>query len=189
MENDSGSITVIGASENNLKNISLNIPIGRITCVSGVSGSGKSTLVNSVIANEAFRREKLSSESSYYRLVRPDFKSIKNLPKVLLINQRPLQHLGYSTVATASGFSDLLRDSFLKDGIIECDCGNVVEDKISFDTINKAISLRAGRDKIKILVEYADGQPFSGKRFSRYMREHGFFSFLIDGKKKGLLSR
>lgn len=179
-------LTIVGASENNLKNISLKIPFGSITCVNGISGSGKSTLVNGVIAKEAFRRKKLAEKNKddYYKLVRPNFKSIKDLPNVLIVNQKPLLHLENSTVATASGLGDLLRGSFLREGVIECQCGSIVDNKISYETLEKAIKRDTECDNLKFFVEYFGGPQFNKNHFSNYIREHGFSNFQIDGKKK-----
>lgn len=179
-------LTIIGASEHNLKNISLKIPIGSITCVNGISGSGKSTLVNGIIAKEAFRREKLAEKHKdvYYKLVRPDFASITDLPNVLIVNQKPLLHLESSTVATASGLGDLLRGAFLREGVIECQCGSIVDNKVSYETLEKAIKLYTEGDNLKIFVEYVGGQPLNKIHFSNYMHKHGFCHFQIDNKKK-----
>lgn len=179
-------LTIIGASENNLKNISLKIPIGSISCVNGISGSGKSTLVNGVIAKEAFRRDKLAEKSKddYYKLVRPDFELIKDLPNVLVVNQKPLLHLENSTVATASGLGVLLRGAFLREGVIKCQCGSIVDNKISYETLEKAIKLHTEGGNLNIFVEYVGGQPLKKNHFSNYMREHGFCHFQIDDKKK-----
>ncbi|KUI99468.1 ATP-binding cassette domain-containing protein [Vibrio sp. MEBiC08052] len=186
MKKNNKFLTIIGASEHNLKNISLRIPIGSITCVNGISGSGKSTLVNSVIAKEAFRQEKLAQKNKddYYKLVRPDFESVKDLPNVLIVNQKPLLHLEKSTVATASGLGDLLRGAFLREGIIECQCGSIVDNKVSYETLEKVIKLHTENDNLKIFVDYVGGTTLNKNHFSNYMREHGFHHFQIDGKKK-----
>lgn len=186
MKENSKFLTITGVSENNLKNISLKIPIGSITCVNGVSGSGKSTLVNSVIANEAFRREQLTKKQKggYYKLVRPEFESIVGLQNVLIVNQKPLLHLESSTVATASGLGDLLRGGFLRDGVIECQCGSIVDNKICYETLGKAIELYAADENSMVFVEYSGGQQLNKSHLYNYMREHGFYHFQIEGNKK-----
>ncbi|MBL4833136.1 MAG: hypothetical protein JKY26_04090 [Pseudomonas sp.] len=184
MKNVSEYIEVIGASENNLRNISLKIPLGSITCVSGISGSGKSTLVNGVIAKEADRRRRLARapESSYYSLVRPDFRSIDNLPPVLVVNQKPLLHLQSSSVATASGLGDFLRNAFVRDGVIHCDCGNIVDNNVSYDTL-EAILTNLPQPQC-IVVNYFRGKEFSKKGLNKYMADNGYYHFYIEGKQK-----
>lgn len=177
-------IYIYGAKENNLNNISFSIPKNKITCVSGVSGSGKSSLVNGVIAGEAFRRERMKSAKNnyYYALVRPKFDAIKNLPQVLLVNQKPLMHSVNSSVATASGINELLRNFFLKNGVIKCQCGSVVDDDVSYNTVIKLLKKLPENQKKAIFVKYAVDKNFNKDIFIKYARKNNFSFFYIDGK-------
>ena len=108
-------IKVDKASENNLKNISIDIPLKKITVVTGVSGSGKSSLIFNVLANEAQRLEKIDSGNAK-RLdyaVRANFEKITNLPYCVVLKQRALSESISSTVATRTKLHELLRCEFV----------------------------------------------------------------------------
>ncbi len=102
-------LKVIGASENNLKNINIEIPLGVFTCVTGVSGSGKSSLVNDVIYPA------LSNELNNSKLELGHFKKIEGinkLDKVICIDQAPIGRTPRSNPATYTGVFTAIRDLF-----------------------------------------------------------------------------
>ncbi len=104
------SIQIVGAAANNLKNISVKIPIGRLTCVTGVSGSGKSSLVDDVLYMALLK--KLSRNR---RLVTGKHRSIRGageLDRVLRVDQTPIGKTPRSTPATYVGFFDEIRKVF-----------------------------------------------------------------------------
>lgn len=113
-------IKIHNAYENNLKNISVNIPKNKITSLIGVSGSGKSTLIYDVLANEAKRREKIDSGEAncYDYAIRPKFESIENLPYCITLKQRGLQQSISSTLATITKLHSYIREEFVKYGEI-----------------------------------------------------------------------
>ena len=113
-------LKIINAYENNLKNISVNIPLNKIVSIVGVSGSGKSTLIYDVIANEAKRREKIDSGNAtcFDFAIRAKFDEIQNLPYAITLKQRGIGGSISSTIATYVGLHELLRDEFSKDGKI-----------------------------------------------------------------------
>jgi len=121
-------LIINGAEENNLKLINVEIPLQKITTIIGVSGSGKSSLIYNVIAAESQRREKIDSGLAECRdyAIRPKFKKIENLPYCVVVKQRGLQQSHSSTLATVTGLHALLRDEFVKDGKIVCQCGTEV---------------------------------------------------------------
>ena len=101
-------LTICGASENNLKNISLNIPLGVMTCITGVSGSGKSTLIVDTLYREAAR--KLNGASAVnIKCSTSDFAS---LDKVINIDQGPIGRTPRSNPATYTGIFVSIREWF-----------------------------------------------------------------------------
>ena len=105
----SGWLKVKGASENNLKNIDVEFPLGVMTCVTGVSGSGKSSLVNEILY------KRLARDLNRARLIPGKHKSIEGeeqLDKVINIDQSPIGRTPRSNPATYTGVFDMIRDLF-----------------------------------------------------------------------------
>lgn len=104
-----GWIKVIGAQENNLKNIDVEFPLGVLTCVTGVSGSGKSSLVNEILY------KRLARDLNRARTIPGKHKKIEGLDqvdKVIDIDQSPIGRTPRSNPATYTGVFDLIRDLF-----------------------------------------------------------------------------
>ncbi len=102
-------LEVIGAAENNLKNINVKIPLGTFTCVTGVSGSGKSSLVNEIIHKELARRlNRAKSHAGRFKKIIGD----ENLDKVIDIDQSPIGRTPRSNPATYTGVFNDIRDLF-----------------------------------------------------------------------------
>ena len=104
-----GWIKVIGASENNLKHIDVEFPLGVMTCVTGVSGSGKSSLVNEILY------KRLARELNRARTIpgkHDAIEGIEQLDKVINIDQSPIGRTPRSNPATYTGVFDLIRDLF-----------------------------------------------------------------------------
>jgi len=102
-------LTVVGAQENNLKNITVRFPIGVITCVTGVSGSGKSSLVNEILY------KKLAAELNRAHTVagrHDEITGIEHLDKIIAINQAPIGRTPRSNPATYTGVFDDIRALF-----------------------------------------------------------------------------
>ena len=105
----SGWLKVTGARENNLKNIDVKIPLGIMTCVTGVSGSGKSSLINEIVY------KRLAKELNRARTIpgkHKDIKGMEQLDKVIAIDQSPIGRTPRSNPATYTGVFDLIRDLF-----------------------------------------------------------------------------
>ncbi len=102
-------LTVIGAKENNLKNIDVSFPLGKFICVTGVSGSGKSTLVNDILykslSNQLYRSKDKPGKCD-------KIKGIQYVDKVVNISQDPIGRTPRSNPATYTGVFDLIRDVF-----------------------------------------------------------------------------
>lgn len=104
-----GFLTVKGAAENNLKNINVKIPLGVITCVTGVSGSGKSSLINEILSKS------LTRTLNRARCIPGKHKKIEGveqLDKVINIDQSPIGRTPRSNPATYTGVFDMIRDLF-----------------------------------------------------------------------------
>ena len=104
-----GFIEVIGATENNLKDVHLKIPLGTITCVTGVSGSGKSTLVDGVLRRALFRKFYNSKDRpGAFRELRGE----ESLGKVIVVDQSPIGRTPRSNPATYTGVFNQIRELF-----------------------------------------------------------------------------
>lgn len=102
-------LKVIGASENNLKNIDVEVPLSEFVTVTGVSGSGKSTLVNEIIYKSLAQK---INKSKYKPGKRKAVEGIENIDKVVVIDQSPIGRTPRSNPATYTGTFDLIRDVF-----------------------------------------------------------------------------
>ncbi len=106
-----GWLEILGAAENNLKNIDARIPLGAFTVVTGVSGSGKSTLVDDILRRALFRKFYGSKEHpGRHRLMR----GFETLDKVIVIDQTPIGRTPRSNPATYTGMFNQIRDLFSK---------------------------------------------------------------------------
>jgi excinuclease ABC subunit A len=108
---DKGWIEIVGARENNLKNIHARIPLGTLTCVTGVSGSGKSTLVDDILRRALFRKFFGSKEKPGDHTA---IRGYENLDKVIVIDQTPIGRTPRSNPATYTGMFNHIRDLFAR---------------------------------------------------------------------------
>jgi excinuclease ABC subunit A len=108
---DRGWLEILGARENNLRNLDARIPLGTLTCVTGVSGSGKSTLVDDILRRALFRKFFGSKE-------RPgahrELRGFESLDKVVVIDQSPIGRTPRSNPATYTGMFNHIRDLFCR---------------------------------------------------------------------------
>jgi excinuclease ABC subunit A len=102
-------LTIKGAEENNLKNIDVKIPLGKLVCVSGVSGSGKSSLINDILARAMLKKfYRAKEEPGKHK----EISGIENLNKVVLVDQSPIGRTPRSNPATYTGIYAHIRDLF-----------------------------------------------------------------------------
>ena len=102
-------LEIKGASENNLKNINVKIPLGTFTCITGVSGSGKSTLINEILYKAVYSNlYKVKLKPGRYK----EIKGLDNIDKVIDISQAPIGRTPRSNPATYTGVFDDIRDVF-----------------------------------------------------------------------------
>lgn len=110
-DKDRGTIEIVGASENNLKNVTARIPIGLFTCVTGVSGSGKSTLVDDTLRRALMRKFYGSKERPG---AHKEIKNYEGLEKIVVIDQTAIGRTPRSNPATYTGMFNAIRDLFAK---------------------------------------------------------------------------
>ena len=124
-------ISVTGAKEHNLKNISVKVPRNSLTIITGLSGSGKSSLAFDTIYAEGQRRyvESLSSYARQFlgRMEKPDVEYIEGLSPAISIDQKGVSHNPRSTVGTVTEIYDYLRLLYARAGRPHCyQCGRPV---------------------------------------------------------------
>ncbi|WP_421505003.1 ATP-binding cassette domain-containing protein [Erwinia rhapontici] len=111
---------IIGITENNLQDIDFQTSGGELVVITGVSGSGKSTLVNNVIAAEAVRQSRIrrKSDDLFDYCIRPDIRSVSQMPEPAVISQRAINATSSSTFGTRTGLNDLLISLYIRKGEI-----------------------------------------------------------------------
>jgi len=149
-------ISIKGARENNLKNVSVDIPKNKIVVVSGVSGSGKSSFAFDTVYSEGYRRymENLSSHAHYFlnTVKKPAVDSIENLCPAISIGQRVNVQNARSTIGTATGIYDLFRVFYAEYGKPYCPgCKKEIKRNNPDEIIEKISRLE---NKSRVLVSY-----------------------------------
>ncbi|HRK61897.1 MAG TPA: excinuclease ABC subunit UvrA [Candidatus Omnitrophota bacterium] len=176
-------ITVRGARENNLKNISVKIPRNKITVITGLSGSGKSTLAFDTIYAEGQRRY-LESLSSYARqflekLKKPEVDYIGGLSPSVAIDQKSGAHHPRSTVATTTEIFDFLRLLFAKAGASE----DVDENTgIALEDLADRLEERFLDKPLTVLAPVVRGRKGEHNQVFQALVKKGFDYVRIDGK-------
>ncbi len=157
------AIIIRGARTHNLKNISCEIPNGKLTVVSGVSGSGKSSLAFDTIYAEGQRRyvESLSSYARQFleRIEKPDVDEIDGLAPAIAIKQKNTTRNPRSTVATATEIYDYLRLLFARCGTVYCVyCDGLVK-RDSMDEIAESVMALGDGARLNVLFPVATSTP------------------------------
>jgi excinuclease ABC subunit A len=160
-------LEVINASENNLKNLNVKIPIGLFTCVTGVSGSGKSTLVNKIIYQSlATLLNGAKLKAGKHDMI----KGIGYLDKVINIDQSPIGRTPRSNPATYTGVFDLIRDLFAQ--TVEAKVRGYSKGRFSFNVSGGRCEACKGDGIVKIEMHfladvYVPCEVCKGKRYNR----------------------
>ncbi|MGB1506785.1 MAG: excinuclease ABC subunit UvrA, partial [Acidimicrobiales bacterium] len=161
------AVTVIGAEENNLKNVTVDVPLGKFVCVTGVSGSGKSTLVNEILLRSLM-------QTIYSSKVPPGLHKridgIEHLDKVIAIDQSPIGRTPRSNPATYTGVFDHIRKLFAQ--TTEANIRGYQPGRFSFNVKGGRCEACQGDGTIKIEMHflpdvYVPCEGCKGKRYNR----------------------
>ncbi len=170
----SGYIEILGASEHNLRDIDVHVPLGVLTCVTGVSGSGKSTLVNEVLYKAvANRLHRARQRPGAHRAIH----GLEELDKIIAVDQSPIGRTPRSNPATYTGLFDVIRDLFSKTQ--EARARGYKPGRFSFNVKGGRCEVCRGDGQIKIEMHflpdvYVPCEQCHGKRYNRETLEVRF---------------
>lgn len=178
-------IVIVGAKENNLKNISLEIPRNKLVVFSGVSGSGKSTLAFDTIFAEGQRRY-MESLSSYARMFlgqsqKPDVERIDGLSPSISIDQKTTNHNPRSTVGTVTEIYDYLRLLYARIGKPYCPhCNKLIAQQSVDQIVDQILDIGMG-EKIMILAPIEKGAKGTHIKTLDSIKRSGFSRVEVNG--------
>lgn len=184
-KNDKPMIRIRGANENNLKNISLEIPRNQFVVLTGLSGSGKSSLAFDTIYAEGQRRY-MESLSSYARqflgqMEKPDVESIEGLPPAISIDQKSTNRNPRSTVGTVTEIYDYFRLLYARIGVPHCPkCGKEIKKQTVDQMVDHILSLPE-RSKIQLLAPVVRGRKGTHAKLLEQAKRSGYVRVQIDG--------
>jgi excinuclease ABC subunit A len=161
------SIEIVNATENNLKNVNVKIPLGVFNCVTGVSGSGKSSLINEVLYKYIARELNGSNEKPGKC---DKIKGLDNIDKIINIDQSPIGRTPRSNPATYTGVFDIIRDVFT--GTNEAKMRGYQKGRFSFNVPGGRCEACQGDGMVKIEMNflpdiYVPCEVCNGKRYNR----------------------
>jgi excinuclease ABC subunit A len=171
-----GYVEILGASQHNLRNINVKVPLGTLTCVTGVSGSGKSTVVNEVLFKAvANRLHRARQRPGAHRAIR----GLEQLDKIIAVDQSPIGRTPRSNPATYTGLFDVIRDLFSKTP--EARARGYKPGRFSFNVKGGRCEVCRGDGQIKIEMHflpdvYVPCEQCHGKRYNRETLEVRFKS-------------
>ena len=184
------SITVRGARQHNLKNISVEIPRNKLTVLTGLSGSGKSSLAFDTIYAEGQRRyvETLSAYARQFldQMERPDVDSIDGLSPSIAIEQKTTSRSPRSTVGTITEIYDYLRLLYSSVGIPHCpQCGREISRQSADQIVQRVMELRP-EDRVMIMAPIVRGRKGEFKKELDKLVQQGFTRARIDGELRNI---
>jgi excinuclease ABC subunit A len=160
-------LRILGAKENNLKDVDIDIPLGVFTCVTGVSGSGKSSLVNEILYKKlASKLNRAKTKAGSHR----DILGLEHLDKVINIDQSPIGRTPRSNPATYTGLFDLIRDLFAQ--TVDAKTKGYKAGRFSFNVRGGRCEACRGDGILKIEMHflpdvYVPCEVCKGKRYNR----------------------
>ncbi len=183
-------ITVTGAREHNLKDVSLAIPKKKLVVFTGVSGSGKSSLAFDTLYAEGQRRyvESLSTYARQFlgQLEKPKYDAIRGLSPTISIEQKSASTNPRSTVGTITEISDYLRVLFARIGVQHCPaCGRVVK-KSSAEAIVKRLAALPTGTRYLVLSPVIENRKGEFKEVLEGLRREGLVRVRVDGEVEDL---
>ena len=187
MKNDmvKNYIKIRGAKENNLKNLSVDIPRDSFVVLTGLSGSGKSSLAFDTIYAEGQRRY-MESLSSYARqflgmMEKPDVESIEGLPPAISIDQKSTNHNPRSTVGTVTEIYDYFRLLYARIGIPHCpNCGKEIKRQTIDQMVDEIMALPVST-RIQLLSPVVRGRKGEHTKVFDQARRSGYVRVSVDG--------
>lgn len=183
-------ITVRGARQHNLKNISVEIPRNSFTVITGLSGSGKSSLAFDTIYAEGQRRyvETLSAYTRQFldQMERPDVDSIDGLSPSISIEQKTTSRSPRSTVGTITEIYDYLRLLYASIGVPHCpQCGKPISRQTAEQIVQRVMQLKP-EDRVMVMAPLVRGRKGEFKQELAKLAQHGFVRARIDGELRHL---
>jgi excinuclease ABC subunit A len=169
-----GYVEILGASQHNLRDVDVKVPLGVLTCVTGVSGSGKSTLVNEVLFKSvASRLHRARRRPGTHRAIN----GLDQLDKIIAVDQSPIGRTPRSNPATYTGLFDVIRDLFSKTQ--EARTRGYKPGRFSFNVKGGRCEICKGDGQIKIEMHflpdvYVPCEQCHGKRYNRETLEVRF---------------
>lgn len=185
MSDKKNYIKIRGAKENNLKNLSVDIPRDQFVVLTGLSGSGKSSLAFDTIYAEGQRRY-MESLSSYARqflgqMEKPDVESIEGLPPAISIDQKSTNRNPRSTVGTVTEIYDYFRLLYARIGIPHCpECGKEIKKQSVDQMVDEIMSLPQGT-KIQLLAPVVRGRKGEHVKLFEQAKRSGYVRVRVDG--------
>ena len=179
-------IEIKGAHENNLKNISVNIPRNKMTVITGLSGSGKSSLAFDTIYAEGQRRY-VESLSAYARqflgnMTKPAVEYIGGLSPSISIDQKTTNRNPRSTVGTVTEIYDYYRLLYARIGKVHCPkCGKLIEKQSIDQMVDKIMSLDEG-EKMMIVAPIVRSKKGEHKNVFKQIQQDGYVRVYVDGE-------
>src|SRR4051794_28924415 len=183
-------ISVRGARQHNLKNISVDIPRNTLTVVTGLSGSGKSSLAFDTIYAEGQRRyvETLSAYARQFldQMERPEVDSIDGLSPSISIEQKTTSRSPRSTVGTITEIYDYLRLLYSSIGVPHCpNCGRPISRQTSDQIVQSVMQLSA-EDRVMVLAPIVRGRKGEFRKELEKLAQAGYIKARIDGEIRTL---